>query len=167
MAKCGQYAGIAVTPAELRFEAVEGWKYITLSQYISLRRAGPGRAAHWEAQTEPEKGWLRAYPSVGLVGERIKVNCETKNLAPGVYVGAVVIESIVATDNPRISVILTVTPKQPPTPEPPDPDPDPVPPEYIPPSEDPEDEPEDEPEEEEPVETNWFWRFIQWLLGRL
>ena len=136
MAKCSQYADISVSPGALSFEAVEGWKFITPSQYVRLSKVGPGRDPHWSARTEPEEGWLRAGPTLGTAPERIRINCETKNLSAGLYAGAIIIESDVQIDIPRIPVLLTVHPREvplPPGPRPPEdyefPEPEDIPPE--------------------------------------
>jgi len=136
MAKCSQYADISVSPGALSFEAVEGWKFLTPSQYIKLSKAGPGRDPHWTARTEPEAAWLHIYPMAGVIPGRIKVNCETRALSPGLYAGAIIPESIVDIDIPRIPVLLTVHPRGiqlPPEPGPPEdyefPEPENIPPE--------------------------------------
>jgi len=103
-----QYADIVVSPGALSFEATEGWQYVTPSQYVMLKKAGRGKEAHWSATTEA--GWLRASPTQGIVPGRVKVCCESKSLSPGMYAGAVVLESIVNINIPRIPVMLTVHP---------------------------------------------------------
>jgi hypothetical protein len=111
MAKCSQYANISVSPGVLSFESTEGWTFVSASQYIRLDKADRGRDPHWTATTEPGAGWLRISPDLGIAPGRIKVYCDARNLTEGLYAGAVVIESDVQVNIPRIAVMLTVHPR--------------------------------------------------------
>ena len=109
MASCGKYADISVSPGALSFEAVEGWKFVTPSQYVRITKANAGRDPYWTASVEGD--WIGFCPDQGRGPGRIRINCGTRDLAAGLYVGAIIIESNVAVDIPRIAVVLTVHPK--------------------------------------------------------
>ena len=172
MAKCSQYGNISVSPGALSFEAVEGWKFITASQYITLSKAGPGREAHWTGRTEPWAGWLRITPSLGIAKGRIRVSCDARDLTEGLYAGAVVIESDVEVNIPRIAVMLTVHPRSVPVPPPEDyqfpeePESPPEAPERPPVAPEPEPVPDSPQDPPDPPEIPW-WHQVLWAILRV
>jgi len=170
MAKCGQYSNIAVSPGALSFESTEGWKFVLASQYIRLDKAGSGRGPNWKVTTEPGDGWLRISPPQGAAPGRVKVYCDARGLTAGTYVGAVVMESEVQINIPRIPILLTVHPRSVPVPPPED---------YQFPEEEPESPPEapetppvapkpkpvpDSPQD--PPEIAW-WHQVLWSILRV
>jgi len=162
-------ANLKVTPAELRFQVAEGWSFIPDYQQLAVDRDGPGIGAMFTISAA--HAWVSFTPSAGTPPKSIRIGCRSIGFEAGVYESEVVVSSSVLIDNPRVPVVLTVTPKEePPTePEPPE-EPEEVEPETPGPA--PEPEVPEEPDIYVPVppEPGWWldvWGLILWVLRRL
>lgn len=149
------WSDIAVSPARIDFEVIEGWQFIPTRQNLQLTKVSTGRSPNWTAQASED--WVTMKPRSGSVPKTARIGASSVGIPVGVYHAQITITSYsgVTVTSPVVDITLTVKSKE--QPEPPEPEP----PEPEPPEPEPPEEPEPPPDEPERC---WLRRIIEWLL---